>query len=153
MKSSPKAQRQKFWHSWKIQSICTIYDVTFGRSIYMFSSMTWNRTPSVESPVSADLRLLPFAESSLRLLDRRGLEENPRDSTGKIQLGVRALLVAPGLTTRNKKLLGAKGIALLLGARTLLVAPGLTTRNKKLPGAKGIATRSKDATSSSWPYY
>ena len=28
----------------------------------------------------------------------------------------------------------------LLGARTLLGAPGLTTRNKKLLGAKGIAT-------------
>ena len=32
-------------------------------------------------------------------------------------------------------------------SRTLLVAPGHTTRNKKLLGAKGIATRSKDATS------
>ena len=31
-------------------------------------------------------------------------------------------------------------------------APGLTTRSKKL-GAKGIATRSKDATRDSWPYY
>ena len=31
----------------------------------------------------------------------------------------------------------------------LLVAPSLTTRSKKLLGAKGIATRSKDATSSS----
>ena len=30
-----------------------------------------------------------------------------------------------------------------LGARTLLVAPGLTTSNKKLLVAKGIATRSK----------
>ena len=29
----------------------------------------------------------------------------------------------------------------------LLGAPGLTARNKKLLGAKGIATRSKDATS------
>ena len=29
----------------------------------------------------------------------------------------------------------------------------LATRNKKLPGAPGIATRSKDAASSSWPYY
>ena len=28
-----------------------------------------------------------------------------------------------------------------------------TTRNKKLPGAPGIATRSKDATRGSWPYY
>ena len=35
-----------------------------------------------------------------------------------------------------------------LGARTLLVAPGLTTSNKKLLETKGIATRSKDATSS-----
>ena len=38
-------------------------------------------------------------------------------------------------------------------ARTLLVAPGLTTRSKKLLVTKGIATSSKDATSSSWPYY
>ena len=29
---------------------------------------------------------------------------------------------------------------------SLLVAPGLTTRNKKLLGAKGIVTSSKDAT-------
>ena len=35
-----------------------------------------------------------------------------------------------------------------LGARTLLVAPGIATSNKKLLGTKGIATRSKDATSS-----
>ena len=32
----------------------------------------------------------------------------------------------------------------------LLVAPGITTRNKKLLGTKGIATRSKDATSVSF---
>ena len=31
--------------------------------------------------------------------------------------------------------------ASLLGARTLLRAPGLTTRNKKVVGAPGIATR------------
>ena len=37
-------------------------------------------------------------------------------------------------------------LASLLGARTLLGAPGLTTSNKKLLGAKGVATRSKDAT-------
>ena len=36
--------------------------------------------------------------------------------------------------------------ASLLGARRLLVAPGLTTSNKKLVGAPGITTRSKDAT-------
>ena len=35
---------------------------------------------------------------------------------------------------------------MLLVARTLLGAPGRTTRNKKLLGAKGIATRSTDAT-------
>ena len=35
----------------------------------------------------------------------------------------------------------------------LLWFPGLTTSNKKLLGAKGIATRSKDATKGSWPYY
>ena len=41
---------------------------------------------------------------------------------------------------------------LLLGARTLLRAPGLTTRNKKLPGAPGIAIRSKDATKGHPPF-
>ena len=35
----------------------------------------------------------------------------------------------------------------------LLVAPGIATRSKKLVVTKVIATRSKDATSSSWPYY
>ena len=39
------------------------------------------------------------------------------------------------------------------GARTPLGAPGLTTGNKKLLGASVIATRSKDATRGSWPYY
>ena len=33
------------------------------------------------------------------------------------------------------------------------VAFGLTTRNKKLLGAPGIATRSKDPIRGSWPYY
>ena len=63
----------------------------------------------------------------------------------------RTLLLAPGITTRSKKLLGPR--APLLGTRTLLVAPGITTRSKKLLGAKGIATRNKDATTSSWHYY
>ena len=35
----------------------------------------------------------------------------------------------------------------------LLVALGPTNRNKKLLVAQGIATRSMDATKSSWPYY
>ena len=38
----------------------------------------------------------------------------------------------------------------MTGARTPLGAPGLTTRNKKLLQTKGIATRSKDATNSSY---
>ena len=33
----------------------------------------------------------------------------------------------------------------LLGARTLLVAPGIATSNKELLGTKGITTRSKNA--------
>ena len=66
-------------------------------------------------------------------------------------LGARTLLGALGLTTSNKKLLEQR--ASLLGARTLLGALGLTTSNKKLLGAKGVATRSKDATRGSWPYY
>ena len=32
-------------------------------------------------------------------------------------------------------------------------APGIATRSKKLLVTKGIATRSKDATRGSWPYY
>ena len=35
---------------------------------------------------------------------------------------------------------------------TLLVAPGLTTRTRTLLGAKGIATRSKDATDARWDH-
>ena len=61
------------------------------------------------------------------------------------------LLGAPGLATWNNKLLML--LASLLGARTLLGAPGLTTWNKKLLGAPGIATRSKNATRGSWPYF
>ena len=44
----------------------------------------------------------------------------PRSSPSDHGLGARTLLVAPGRTTRNKKLLGAKGIA-TNGARTLWV--------------------------------
>ena len=53
------------------------------------------------------------------------------------------LLGAPGITSSNKKLLVAKGIATRSKDATR-GAPGLTTRNKKLL-TKGIATRSKDA--------
>ena len=42
------------------------------------------------------------------------------------------------LHSRNKKLLGAKGI---------------DTRSKKLLGVPGLTTRIKDATRGSWPYY
>ena len=41
------------------------------------------------------------------------------------------LLGAPGLTTRNKKLLAPRPTT---RTRMLLGAPGLTTRNKKLLG-------------------
>ena len=64
------------------------------------------------------------------------------------------------LKDRTLRLGKAQGVrqmvsGLLLGARTLLElgAPGLTTSNKELLVTKAIATRSKDATSSSWPYY
>ena len=60
---------------------------------------------------------------------------------------------------RNKKLLGAPGIA----TRSKDASRGswpyrlrgamFAIRNKKLLGAPGIATRSKDATRGSWPYY
>ena len=52
-----------------------------------------------------------------------------------------------GLKKFNKSKDLSQGLlASLLGARMLLGAPGLTvTRNKKLLGAPGIATRSKDA--------
>ena len=48
--------------------------------------------------------------------------------------------------------LEALGAHIHIGTRTLQGAPGLTTRNKKLLVTKGIATSNKDATSSSWPY-
>ena len=38
-------------------------------------------------------------------------------------------------------------------SKTMLKPQIVTTSNKKLLGTKGIATSSKDATSSSWPYY
>ena len=60
------------------------------------------------------------------------------------------MVVAPGRTTRIKKLLGAPGIAT---KDATIVAPGRTTTSKKLLGAPGIPTRSKDATRGSWPYY
>ena len=47
------------------------------------------------------------------------------------------------MTTSNKKLLGAPGLAT---RRTLLGAPGLATGSKKLLGAPGIASSSKIAT-------
>ena len=52
-----------------------------------------------------------------------------------------------------KSLLGPPPQALFrpLGADPLY--KGITTRSKKLRVTKCIATRSKDATSSSWPYY
>ena len=57
------------------------------------------------------------------------------------------LLAAPVHATKNKKLLVTKGIATRSKDAT-------STRNKKLLVTKGMATtRSKDATSSSWPYY
>ena len=59
--------------------------------------------------------------------------------------------------------LGQEGFTVVLGAicntsifgrNFLLNIVGLTTRSKKLLlGAPGIATRSKDATRGSWPYY
>ena len=65
-------------------------------------------------------------------------------------LGARMLLGAPGLPTRSKN--ATEGLlASLLGARMLLGAPGLTTRSKN--ATAGIATRGKDATRGSWPYY
>ena len=65
------------------------------------------------------------------LMSFRQTDEGQRDHHILQGVGARTLLVAPGLTTRNKKLLGAMCIA---------------TRNKKLLGAPGIATRSKDVT-------
>ena len=50
----------------------------------------------------------------------------------------------------DKRHHGSKAVnALLLESRLEAIA----IRSKKLLGAKGIATRSKDATRGSWPYY
>ena len=64
------------------------------------------------------------------------------------------LLGAPGLTTstRSKRATRNKGHCYSTRSKDA-GAPGLTTRSKKLLGTKGIATRSKDATRGSWPYY
>ena len=53
------------------------------------------------------------------------------------------------IATNNKKLLGAPGIA----TRSKDATRGSWPYYKKLLGAPGIATRSKDATRDSWPYY
>ena len=47
------------------------------------------------------------------------------------------------LRSRESRGLGLDLVASLLVARTLLVAPGTTASNKKLLGTKGIATRRK----------
>ena len=60
------------------------------------------------------------------------------------ELGKDATNVAPGLTTRSKKLLVTKGIA---------TSSKKAARNKKLLGAPGLTTRSKDATRGSWHRY
>ena len=68
------------------------------------------------------------------------LHKTPNLRNKKAQQG------APGITTRNKNLIGAKGIAtsnkcLTSSNKKLLGAPGLTTRSKDATnGAKGIAT-------------
>ena len=107
----------------------------------------------MKKPSKATMRHMPWPDrhpASARQRDRQvrwgrvGSSLNPL----ALLLGARSLLGAPGLTTRNKKLVGA-----LLGARTLLGAPGRTFSNKKLLQPPGIATRSKDATRGSWPYY
>ena len=47
----------------------------------------------------------------------------------------------------------SRGTSAAGGHRYRIIQIELTTRNKKLLGAPGIATRSKDATRGSWPYY
>ena len=74
---------------------------------------------------------LMFSLSELpSCISLKPIRGSPSDRV-RITLRARTLLVAPGLTTSNKKLLGA---------------PGIPTSNKKLLGAKGLATRNKDAT-------
>ena len=59
---------------------------------------------------------------------------------------------APGIATRNKKLLGAtKGIA--TSNKDAIRAPGIATRNKKLLGGEGVATSNKVAIRGSWHRY
>ena len=63
-------------------------------------------------------------------------------------IGARALLVAVGITTRNKKLLETSASllvtsALLVVTRTLLGAPGLTSSNKKLLVARCLTTSNR----------
>ena len=65
-------------------------------------------------------------------------------------LGEMKLLVAPGHTSIGARALLGTRVS-LLGEMKLLVAPGPTTRSKDATRNKGIATRSNEATSSSWP--
>ena len=58
---------------------------------------------------------------------------------------VREVLTLQDYTSKRVTLQSLLGWRPLLGARTLLGAPGLTTRNKKLIVTKGIATSNKNA--------
>ena len=48
---------------------------------------------------------------------------------------------------------GLEASLFVASAKTFELGAMFATRNKKLLGAPGIATRSKDATRGSWPYY
>ena len=78
-------------------------------------------------------------------------EDEPLVSCSRQALKVTmSCILAPGLGSRRAR----AQLSLFGGFGELLQGPPPGhTRSKKLRGAKGIATRSKDATRGSWPYY
>ena len=100
------------------------------------SWLKWHhRTPNIEVASAADLLQ--------EVLYQRQCNSARRPRQQFCQLQSRGFS-EPKL--EGKGLFAGEFYKKLLGARTRLGVPGLTTRNKKLLGAKGISTRSKDTT-------
>ena len=60
---------------------------------------------------------------------------------------------AKGAVSAAKIKAETTGATLVVTGATLVVTSALLVVTRTLLGTKGIATRSKNATSSSWPYY
>ena len=140
---SPHLGPRPAWHRWNPNPVAKKpqkqreQNVHFVKGTWQVSQMTnWE---ILVAPLL--LVAMPFApSSSLLLVVRPGASSSalPPSSDNKLR---RPTSEDPKSCT---SLLGWRQS--LLGARaSLLVAPGIATSNKKLLGTKGIATRSKDA--------